>query len=116
MKRITLITAIFAISVAVCAAQNKAEVNLLKQFLRLPSVHGQTNYAHLGINIDNPSSWAGVEWGADGHVTTIDWHDKKISGELNLSGFKSLTSVNVAHNNLTKIDLTGCTSLKTKQK
>ena len=46
-----------------------------------------------------------------GHVTEIDWKDKKLSGALDLSGFKALTKVDVSRNDLTSLNVSGCANL-----
>ena len=68
----------------------------------------------------------------NGHVTAIEWKDKKLAGSLDLSGFglsksrrepqqdlgyqceqhPSLSQLNVSRNVLSSIDIEGCTALQ----
>ena len=112
MKRILLAATVILFSLAINAAPNKKEVTQLKAFLQSQSAHGKPNYMLLSVPLDNPAAWRGVTWNGDGRVTAIDWHDHKLSGQLNLAGFVALQTLNVAHNEITMLDVSGCTSLQ----
>ena len=89
-------------------AQNldKNEAKQLKAFLN------EGNNA-TELKVANPNAIASVEGVTveNGHVTAISWKDKKLSGALNLTGFKALNKVDVSRNNLTSINVSGCAAL-----
>ncbi len=66
----------------------------------------------LGWDIDNPATWEGVSWNADGNVESIDLSFKNLSGELDLSGFSSLKSLDLSGNEITGVTLSNCSSLE----
>ena len=61
-------------------------------------------------DLTSPSTWHGVIV-ANGHITAIDWHGKKLVGNLSLNGFRQLNSLDVSHNSITKLSLNGCGAL-----
>ena len=111
MKRTMLTTVVLIVALTVCAAPNRNEVKRLKNFLQTATTHGKPNYQLLNIPLDEPAMWSGVKWSDDGHVTAIEWRDKKLGGALDVSGFTALQSIDVAHNELTMLNVTGCVSL-----
>ena len=111
MKKIALVLAV-ALSSAACFAQvNKGELKKLQNFLSQPAKEAATNAEALRVtNIKDPSTWEGVTV-TNGHVTKIDWKDKKLGGTLDLTGFEALTSVDVSRNALTGITIVNNPSL-----
>ena len=112
MKKIALLLAI-ALGSATMFAQNvnKNELKQLKAFLNQPAAEAATNAEALKItNANDPSSWEGVTV-ENGHVTAIDWKDKKIAGSLDLNGFSALTKVDVSRNKLTAVNANGNAAL-----
>ena len=61
------------------------------------------------LKASDPKAIASVEGVTvdNGHVTAIDWKDKKLTGSLNLTGFKALTKVDVSRNELTSLNVAG---------
>ncbi|MBQ6938338.1 MAG: hypothetical protein IJN35_00650, partial [Muribaculaceae bacterium] len=108
MKRMMLTATLLIAVLVVCAAPNKNEVKKLKEFLQTTSVHGKSNYQLLGVPLNEPAMWSGVTWNNDGHVTAIEWRDKKLSGQLDVSGFSALQNIDVAHNAITMLNVSGC--------
>ena len=112
MKKALLIIALMLGSVAASSAQNldKNEAKQLKAFLSEPSRDG-TNASALKVsNIGSFGSIEGVTV-ENGHVTAIEWKDKKLSGALDLSGFKALNKVDVSRNDLTSLSVEECAQL-----
>ncbi|MGN1123779.1 MAG: hypothetical protein ACI4RR_05490 [Eubacterium sp.] len=70
------------------------------------------NLSILGWNLDDPLTWEGITWNADGNVESIDLSFKNLSGELDLSGFSSLKSLDLSGNEITGVTLTNCSSLE----
>ncbi len=70
------------------------------------------NLSILDWDLDNPSTWTGITWNADGKVENIDLSFKNLSGSLDLSNFSSLKQLNVTGNNLTSLNLDNCSSLE----
>ncbi|MDE6540628.1 MAG: hypothetical protein K2L74_01305, partial [Muribaculaceae bacterium] len=102
MKKIALLLAVAISSVSLFAQNvNKNELKQLKAFLAQPAVEAATNADALKVtDKNNPATWEGVTV-ENGHITAIDWKDKKLSGVLDLSGFKALAKVDVSRNRLT---------------
>ncbi|MDE6135956.1 MAG: hypothetical protein K2F97_00590, partial [Muribaculaceae bacterium] len=102
MKKIALLLAVAISSVSLFAQSvNKGELKQLKAFLAQPAAEAATNAAALKItDQNNPSTWEGVTV-AGGHITAIEWKDKKLAGVLDLSGFSALQKVDVSRNKLT---------------
>lgn len=70
------------------------------------------NLSVLGWSLDDPSTWTGVTWNDDGIVESIDLSYKNLDGNLDLSNFSSLKSLNLSGNNLTSVNLDNCSSLE----
>lgn len=66
----------------------------------------------LEWNLLDPSTWEGITWNADGNVESIDLSFKNLSGELDLSGFSSLKSLDLSGNEITGVTLSNCSSLE----
>ena len=79
---------------------SQSETELLKQF-----VLSFDNNEKLGWDLDNPQSWNGVEWSTDGHIKSIDFTYKWLTGELDCSAFTELENLNLYANSLTGITL-----------
>ncbi len=76
------------------------EINILKEF----ASKGDNN-EKLGWDLDNPQSWDGIEWNDEGHVKSIDFTYKWLTGELDCSAFSELEKLNLYANSLTGITL-----------
>lgn len=70
------------------------------------------NLSVLNWNLDDPSTWEGITWNADGNVESMDLSFKNLSGSLDLSNFSSLKQLDVTGNNLTFLNLDNCSSLE----
>ena len=84
---------------------NKTEAKALQAFLNQPAVEKSTNGAALGY-AGSVATVPGIKI-ANGHVTAIDWKDKHLAGQLNLSNFPQLEKVEVSGNKLTALNLSG---------
>lgn len=92
---------------------NDISYNNQDEMLSLSSFANQSdNSSVLGWNIDDPSTWEGITWNADGNVESIDLSFKNLSGELDLSGFTSLKSLDLSGNEITGVTLSNCSSLE----
>ena len=115
MKRVFIMLAVVLGSAGMLFAQksNQKEVKQLQNFLQQTSAKGDANYIRLGItDIQNPATWKGVVW-SDGRAISIEWKDKELAGELDLTGFTALQKVDCSRNQLTGIEVSGCTALNT---
>ena len=107
MKKALLIFAVMLGSMTAFAQNlDKNEAKQLKAFLN------EGNNA-TELKVSNPNSVASIEGVTveAGHVTAIEWKDKKLSGALNLTGFKALNKIDVSRNNLTSLNVSGCAAL-----
>ncbi len=86
---------------------NSLELNTLYSF-----VNSNENAQILNWDLDDPSTWTGITWNANGNVENIDLSFKNLSGSLDLSNFSSLKKLNVTGNNLTSVNLDNCSSLE----
>ena len=89
MKKALLMIAVMLGSVTAFAQNlDKNELKQLKEFLSQPSAEaGKTNAEALKIhNLNAPASWEGVTI-QDGHVTALKLSDKKLDGDISLTGF-----------------------------
>lgn len=90
---------------------NKNEVKQLQAFAAQTSEKGGTNGEVLKItDMSSPSTWEGITV-ENGRVVAIQWKDKHLAGELNLSGFTALKKVDVSRNAITSINVTGDAAL-----
>lgn len=107
MKKVALLIAVTLGSFTVFAQNiNKNELKQLQAFLAAPAEHATTNAEALKVtNLKDPSTWEGVTV-ENGHVTKIDWKNKKLAGDLKLDGFTALTSVDVSRNAITSVAVT----------
>ena len=113
MKRTALLMAAALMSVAGLQAQKpvKGEMQNMAAFLNQTSATGVTNAQELGISdLSNPTAWPGVKT-QGGSITEIDWHGKKLAGNLNLSGFANLVKVDLTDNKITTLDVSNDPSL-----
>lgn len=79
---------------------NQNEIELLKQF-----ASSGDNNEKLSWDLNNPQSWDGIEWNEEGHVKSIDFTYKWLTGELDCSVFTALENLNLYANSLTGITL-----------
>ena len=73
------------------------------------------NADELGWDIDNPASWAGVEWvkvGEEYRLCRLNISGLALTGSLDVSGFTSLVELSCEGTQLTAVDASGCTSLQ----
>ena len=101
MKRLFLTLLGVCAIIGVASAQNltKPEAKALQAFLAQPAAKGGNNAEAIGLTGNSVASAPGVKI-ENGHVTEIDWHGFKLSGDLNLSGFPALQKVDVSDNSL----------------
>ena len=107
MKRVFIMLAVVLGSAGMLFAQksNQKEVKQLQNFLQQTSAKGDANYIRLGItDIQNPATWKGVVW-SDGRAISIEWKDKELAGELDLTGFTALQKLDCSSNQLTGIEV-----------
>ena len=85
MKKAVFMIALALGSVTAFAQKiDKNEMKQLKAFLEQPAEKDGTNAQALKIvDMNSPATWEGVTVVA-GHLTSMDWKDKKRSGDLNL--------------------------------
>ena len=113
---------VYEVHVAGDAAYAADEVDQIKAFLRQASAReGQSNAAVLGVDT---TAWAeGDLWlhALEGlrlsgqetlHVVSVDWDNRDLAGELDLSGFAQLDSLDVTGNALTALVLDECPALR----
>lgn len=85
---------------------NTAEVEKLKAFAQ-----SEGNNDILQWDLENPSSWTGVEWNENGNVSKIDFTYKWLKGSLDCSNFADLTELTLFANSLENINLSGASAL-----
>lgn len=88
------------------------EVLKLKVFLNQTDGNSVSNVDKLNWNINDPSSWNGICFNEDGNVTSIDLEFCDLYGDLDISNFISLTSVNVSENYLASVNVNNCLNLE----
>ena len=111
MKKALLIIAVLLGSMTAFAQNlDKNEAKLIKAFLAEPAKEGTNAQALKVADVNAIANIEGVTV-QGGHITAIEWKDKKLGGTLNLAGFKALTKVDVSRNELTSMSVAGCTAL-----
>ena len=94
---------------------NNSETAKLTLFLEKESAEsGKKNYQQLGILDLESVDWLNVEglvWNTNGRLDSIKWYNKKLGGDLDISGFSEIRFIRCEYNGLTTIDVTGCTGL-----
>ena len=85
---------------------NTAEAEKLKAFAQ-----SEGNNDILQWDLENPSSWTGVEWNENGNVSKIDFTYKWLKGSLDCSDFADLTELTLYANSLENINLSGASAL-----
>ena len=98
---------------------SEEELAQLRSFLRQ-----EGNFAKLGMSAADTSDWVentawvadvdGMEWevfGDEFKVVEINWADKGLTGNLDLSGFDALEIVHVYDNDLVSLNLSGAEAL-----
>jgi len=95
---------------------NDYETSKLREFLLQESAEpGVKNYEQLGLTQMNYIDWWSVP-GLDFHnqsflLIRVRWSDRKLAGNLDLSGFEILKDVFCDFNELTNLDVTGSLSI-----
>ncbi len=112
MKKALLMIALVVGCMSATAQKiDKNEMKELQAFLSQPAEKHATNAEALKItDLKAPSTWEGVTV-ENGHVTAIEWGDKHLAGDLNLSNFSALTKLNVSRNALTSLNVSGNAAL-----
>lgn len=94
------------------------EVDQLRTFLNT-KYSGKTNGKRLNSKYSSskPATWGtgkkdNFKTDGEGRVTHISWGEKNLYGTMNLSGFSKLAYLTVYNNKLKKLNLTGCSNLK----
>ena len=66
-------------------------------------------------DLTNPTTWKGVVWTSDSvkRIKELNWFDKGLSGNLDVSGFTSLEKLECTHGNVKSVNLKNAGSLKT---
>ena len=85
---------------------NTAEAEKLKAFAQ-----SEGNNDILQWDLENPSSWTGVEWNENGNVSKIDFTYKWLKESLDCSDFADLTELTLFANSLENINLSGASAL-----
>lgn len=104
------------VNVKVSASYNQNDVDKLKAFLNKPSQEsGKTNGQQLNAayNPEDPATY-GVAWSrhnVNKRVINFQWIDKKLSGDLDLSGCELLRDVYMMGNKISSANFKGCSSL-----
>ncbi len=110
-KSVLMIALVLGSTVAFAQKPAKNEVKQLQAFLAQPAEKDGTNAQVLKISdLNSPATWEGVTI-TNGHVTEINWKDKKLAGNLDLSNFPALTKVDVSRNKITSLNLDGAAAL-----
>ena len=92
------------------------EMAKLREFLdQESSVAGNTNGLQLtpGYNASVPATWASFFTWSGGHVTQISLSSLGLAGSLDVSGFTSLTAIDINSNALASLNVSDCTALET---
>ena len=112
MKKIILLIIIMLGNMMVFAqtTTNKKEVKALQSFLTQPSADGRTNAQALELILNDAGIWPGVTW-TNGHVTAIEWKDKKLAGKLDVTALPELAKLDVSRNKITSLNAQGCAKL-----
>lgn len=112
MKKAALLITLALGCVGVFAQKpNKSELKQLQSFLAQPAEKDGTNADVLKISdLKDPSTWEGVTM-ENGRITSINWKDKHLAGNLDLSGFTALQKVDVSRNRLNSVSVNGATAL-----
>lgn len=79
---------------------DEMQISVLKDF-----ANTDDNLSVLGWDLDDPSSWSGIEWNSDGKVSSIDFDSLGLSGKLDLTAFSSLETLECTNNRLTELIL-----------
>lgn len=79
---------------------NSDEAEALKQ---LALIDG--NVERLGWDLSDLSTWSGVTWNDDGHVISLDFTYKWLTGSFDFSVFSQLQNLNLYANSLKEIKL-----------
>lgn len=114
---VLLITVFTPNAAAAAASHDVTEANQLKAFLELESaVSGVKNGQQINptsYDPNNPDTWTGVDWdlSGTGKVRSISWKDLSLAGNLDVSGFTELHTIDCWKNSITGIVTTGCTKL-----
>lgn len=75
-------------------------------------VNQDDNRKNLDWNIENPNGWNGITFDEDGYVSMIDLSYRNLTGNLDLSGFSYLQSLDCSGNSLNSLNITNCISLE----
>ncbi|MGP1422285.1 MAG: hypothetical protein ACTTKI_12005 [Tannerella sp.] len=94
---------------------NTQEAAKLKAFLTQNSAEkGKKNYEQLGVAPLDAIDWKnvpGLKWNANGRVESINWKEKKLGGDLDVSGFTDLLVIHCERNQLQSLNVAGNTKM-----
>ncbi|MDR1980855.1 MAG: hypothetical protein LBQ39_04435, partial [Tannerellaceae bacterium] len=103
---------------------HEADKATLRAFLSQPSAEsGETNGERLGLTTEDMETWetdedwvekvAGLSWDEESpkRVINIDWYEKGLAGNLDLSGCEALINLSCYSNELTTLDVNANTAL-----
>ncbi|TXJ26826.1 MAG: hypothetical protein E6Q24_10760 [Chitinophagaceae bacterium] len=107
---------------------NSVELDQLRAFLRQPSALYTTrieaNLKCVGLSPSDTAKWttdetwvskiSNIYWNTDTpkRLTHINWDNKQVKGNLNLSNFSALTKLYCRETFITSLNVSGCTSLQ----
>ena len=111
-----IITGVFCGNVYAQHPYKDHETTKLHNFLSQESAEpGVKNYQQLGLSQINDVKWSdvpGLSWNnLSSLLERINWSNKKLAGNLDISGFEALRIVSCDFNELTSLDVTDCTSI-----
>ena len=86
------------------------EIEKLLYFLNQESEErGVKNFQQLGLSSINDVNWwavPGMTWNIQsGYLERLDWSNRKLSGDLDLSGFIMLTNLNCSFNDIRSVNI-----------
>jgi len=90
---------------------NASELSSLTDFANM-----SLNLEKLGWDMENPSTWQGVEWkiiGNEYHITDINFDGLDLEGDFSLPEAEYVESVSMQNSSLSTINLSGCANLST---
>lgn len=89
-KALLMITLMLGCMTVFAQKIDKNEAKQIKAFLAQPAEKDGTNANVLKVtDVNNIAAIEGIQV-ENGHVTAIEWKDKKLAGSLDLSGFDAL--------------------------
>ena len=110
-KALLMFALVLGCTTAFAQKVDKNEARQIKAFLSQTAEKDGTNANVLKVtDANNIASIEGITV-ENGHVTAIEWKDKHLAGDLDLSGFEALKKVDVSRNKLSSISVANATAL-----